>query len=88
MTLSSHFNSHSAKTECEIKIGTRKKSDGSTIKVRAGKIMSRFWPDGATDKYGAEIKETRKKQQAIEAAEQLRRKAQEAQALKHAPRAP
>ena len=71
MTLSSHFNSN-AKTECGIKVGVRKKSDGSTIQVRAGKIMTRFWPDGAKDKYGAEVKENKLKQQAI--AEKERRR--------------
>jgi hypothetical protein len=87
MTLSSHFNSN-AKTECGIKVGVRKKSDGSTIQVRAGKIMTRFWPDGAKDKYGAEVIESKLRQQALDAKERLRQQAQAAQSQKPGPRAP
>lgn len=72
MTLSSHFNRKSPRCENDLKVGTRKKSDGSTVQVRAGKIMSRIWPDGAKDKYGAEVKENKLKQQAI--AEKERRR--------------
>ncbi len=72
MTLSSHFNRKAPRCENDLKVGTRKKTDGSTVHVRAGKIMSRIWPDGAKDKYGAEVKEGKLKQQAID--ERQRRK--------------
>jgi hypothetical protein len=78
MTLSNRFNFH-AKTECAIKVGTRKKSDGSIIHVRAGKIMSRFWADGSRDKYGAEVRNNRLKELAL--AENNRR--QEAARVSH-----
>jgi len=72
MTLSNHFNRKAPRCENDLKVGTRKKTDGSTVQVRAGKIMSRIWPDGAKDKYGAEVKESKLKQQAI--AEKERRR--------------
>lgn len=85
MTLSIHFN-HKARCENDLKVGDRKETDGSTLRVRAGKIISRIWPDGAKDKYGAEVKESKLKQQAI--AEKERRR-QLAQAVKApSPRAP
>src|SRR5438045_3030519 len=55
------------KTESDIKMGVRKKSDGSTIHVRAGKIMGRSWADGSRDSHGAERKLNELKQAADEA---------------------
>lgn len=72
MTLSSHFNRKAPRCENDIKVSSRKETDGSTLQVRAGKILSRIWPDGAKDKYGAEVKEGKLKQQAI--AEKERRR--------------
>lgn len=72
MTLSSQFNRKSPRCENDLRVGDRKETDGSTLRVRAGKIMSRIWPDGAKDKYGTEVKEGKLKQQAI--AEKERRR--------------
>jgi hypothetical protein len=72
MTLSTQFNRKSPRCENDLRVGDRKETDGSTLRVRAGKIISRIWPDGAKDKYGAEVKESKLKQQAI--AEKERRR--------------
>ena len=89
MTLPSSF-LQQPKCENGIKTGTRKKTDGSTIQVRAGKIMSRFWADGSKDKYGAEVKLKDLKQQADNAIAAKRQRAHEAVVMKmrHTPRAP
>jgi hypothetical protein len=89
MTLPSHF-IQQPKCENGIKTGTRRKGDGSTIQVRAGKIMSRFYPDGSRDKYGAEMKMKALKQQADNAIAAKRQQAHEAVMMKmrHTPRAP
>jgi hypothetical protein len=55
------------KTESDIKVGVRKKTDGSTIHVRAGKILSRHYADGSRDSHGAERKLNELKQAAVEA---------------------
>ena len=85
MTLSNHFN-HKAKTEGDFKIGVRKKTDGSTVHVRAGKILSRIWADGSRDTDGAEVKQSKLKQQAVAEKERLREQARAAKAP--SPRAP
>jgi len=54
------------KTESDIKVGVRKKSDGSTVQVRAGKIISRHWADGSRDSHGAEVKLSQMRQAAVE----------------------
>jgi len=55
------------KTESAIKVGVRKKTDGSTVHVRAGKIISRQWADGSRDSHGAERKLNEMRQAAVEA---------------------
>ena len=89
MTLPSYF-FQQPKCENGIKTGTRKKTDGSTIQVRAGKIMSRFWADGSRDKYGAEMKMKALKEQAENAIAAKRQLAHSAVMMKmrHTPRAP
>jgi hypothetical protein len=88
MTLSTHFNRKSPRCENDLRVGDRKETDGSTLRVRAGKIMSRIWPDGAKDKYGAEVKESKLKQQAEKASEGRRERARPVQTHRNFPRAP
>jgi hypothetical protein len=86
MTITNHFNHKAVRCENDLRVGDRKETDGSTLRVRAGKIISRIWPDGAKDKYGAEVKESKLKQRAI--AEKERRREQARAVKAPSPRAP
>lgn len=59
------------KTESDIKVGVRRKSDGSTVQVRAGKIISRSWADGSRDSHGAEQKLNELKRAAVETCQRV-----------------
>ena len=70
------------KTETEIRVGVRKESDGSTVHVRAGKVISRMWADGSRDSHGAEVKLKDLQQRAVQERERRLEVARMAQAHK------
>jgi len=92
MTLSNHFNLNATKqqktikTEDDMRTGVRKDSYGNTKFVRGGKIQRIVWADGSKDTHGAEVKQSKLKQQAV--AEKERRNEQARVVKPLSPRAP
>ena len=88
-SLSSAFNIRAPrylpKTETEIRVGVRKESDGSTVHVRAGKVISRMWADGSRDSHGAEVKQRALQQRAVQEKDRRLEVARMAQSRKHHP---